>query len=213
MPTTVDTDIALVSIDEAKEYLKIENSNADVILSHLINAVSSWVSNYLKRSLVSSEKTEYYSGDGSSELILKRYPVTAVSSVYVDSLRQWAANSLISSSNYIIKKQQGILKAWQIYSNWSPGDSNIKVTYTAGYTVATDGGDSGTLPYDIRLAVKRLIDQQYRIGYTNRKLDFQSESISGMNITFHEQSIGRDIKSMLDKWKKTIPSPQYEYED
>lgn len=213
MATAVDTAIALVSLAEAKEYLKITTTGDDVIISHLINAVSEWVGRYLNRDLVSKSRIEYYSGDGSSVLILKHSPVTAIASIYADSQREWASSTLINQTDLIIKKDSGIIEAFNLFGNFQSGRSGIKITYTAGYTVATDGGATGTMPYAIRMAVKRLIDNQYRIGYTNRKLDYSSESLGGMNVTLKDNDIPKDVKSMLQSFKKIMPSPQFEYAD
>lgn len=213
MTTAVDTTLAIVSLAEAKEYLKVTSSGDDAIISHLINATSAWVQNYIKRDVVSQSRVEYYSGDGSSELILKNRPIAAVASLYIDELRAWGSDTLVDSANLIIKKGQGILTAFNLLYGFTHGHANIKVTYTAGYTVATDGGASGTMPYDLRMAVKRILDQHYRLGYTQRKLDTASESMSGMNITFRESAIPKDALSMLDGYREVAPSPQFEYAD
>ena len=215
MATAIDTNIALVTLEEAKEYLKQSGTDQDAIISHLVNAISAWVQGYLKRNLVSKAYVEYYSGDGDVELVLRNYPIVSITGVWLDSLRVFGSDTLIDSTDYITKKDQGILRAFNLFGNWINGESNIKVSYTAGYTVASAGtpGSSGTMPYDIRMAVKRILDHQFRVGYTHRKLDFQSESISGMNITFNPNDIPKDALSMLDGWKKSIPTPQYEYAD
>lgn len=215
MATAIDTAVALVTLEEAKEYLKVTTSNEDAVLSHIVNAVSAWVAGYLKRNLVSAARVEYYSGDGSVELVLKNYPVTVLTYIRVDENRTFGSDTAVDSTDYILKPVQGIVRAFNLYGNWPCGESNIKVSYTAGYTVASSGtpGSSGTMPYDIRMATKRIIDRMYRIAYTNRKADVSSESISGMNITFNPDAVPKDAKSMLDGWKATMPSPQYEYAD
>jgi hypothetical protein len=211
MTTALDTNIALVSLAEAQEYLNVTGQNA--VLNHLINAASAWVGGYLKRDLVSKARVQYYSGDGDVELVLKDRPISTVTGIWLDALRVFGTDTLIAATDYIVKKDAGIIRAFNLFGNWILGESNIKVSYTAGYTVATDGGSTGTMPYDIRMAVKRLLDNQYRTGYTHRKLDFSSEAISGMNITFKDAEIPKDVKSMLDGWKNSIPAPNYEYAD
>jgi uncharacterized phiE125 gp8 family phage protein len=210
--TDVDSTVALVTLTDAKQYLKVTTSNDDAILATLINSVSAWIQGYLKRNLVSKTYTEYYSGDGSNELILRNTPIVSITSIYVDSLRAWASDNLVDSTDYIIKKGSGIVQAFNLLYGWTCGESNIKITYVAGYSIGITGGD-GTLPHDIRLAVKRLLDLHYRMGYSQRKLDTQSESIGGMNTQFKDEDIPKDIKSMLDGYKSFIPAPQYEYAD
>lgn len=214
MTTALDTNIALVSLAEAKEFLKVTGVGDDTILNHLINGVSQWVSGYLKRCLVSKAHTEYYSGDGEMEIQLRNYPIISVTSINIDALRVFdASNAVDVSANIIIKKGVGLLRAFNLMYGFTAGESNIKIVYVAGYTVATDGGSTGTMPYTIRLAVKRILEKQYRIGYTHRKLDYASESIESMNVTFNPDAIPKDAVSLLDGYRKTIPAPQFEYAD
>lgn len=202
----------LISLAELKEFLKITTTNQNAILQTLIHDVSAWVQTYLSRNLVSEDYVEYYSGDDSIDLQLRNYPLTNLDSVYVDANRDFASDSLIDSSDLIQKKSKGILQAFNLFGNWPAGQSNIKVSYTAGYTVGSDSS-AGTMPHDIRLAVKRIIDKQFRIGYTHNKLDYQSEAIQGMNITFQPDAIPKDAKLMLDPYRRFLPSPQFEYAD
>lgn len=219
MTTAVDATIALVSLAEAKEYLKVTSAGDDAIISHLINAVSVWVQGYLKRDLVSQSRVEYYSGDGSNELILRCRPLISISSLYIDSLRAWSADALVDTADYILKKEQGIVQAFNLLYGFTCGQSNIKVTYTAGYVAASDGASGGVtapslvMPHDIRFAVKRLLEKNYRLGYTQRKLDTTSESIGGMNVTFDTSAIPKDVVAMLDGWEEKFGSPQFEYAD
>ncbi len=214
MPTALDPAVALVSLAEAKEYLKVTNSNDDVILSHLINAVSAWVAGYLKRNLVATSYVEYYSGDGSFEMMLRNYPINSISAINIDALRVFASDNAVDvTANVIIKKGQGLIRAFNLLYGWTSGESNIKISYNAGYTAATDGGATGTMPYDIRMAAKRILERSYIRGYTQRKLDYQSESLNSMNVTFNDSDVPKDVKSMLDGWKAVVPATQYEYAD
>jgi len=213
MTTALDATISLVSLAEAKEYLKITSSGDDSILDLLINNVSQMVQRYLKRNLITTDYVEYYSGDSSLDLVLRNYPINSIASIYIDQLRQWGiSNAVDVANNVIIKKKQGIIRAFNLLYGWTSGESNIKITYNAGYTVGTGGG-TGTLPYDIRMAVVRILDHHYRIGYTHRKLDFQTESMQNMNTTFKDFDLPKDVKLMLDGYASPIPASQFEYAD
>ncbi len=206
MPSAIDTTLALVSLAETQEYLKVSGSAEDAILGSLINSASAWVNSFLKRRLLETSYVEYYSGDGSAELVLRNYPIVSVTSVYVDGLRDFGSTTLIDPDNIIIKKGTGILRAFDLLYGWECGDSNIKVTYAAGYALAS-------MPYEVRLAVKRIVDNQYRLGYTHRKLDYQTESMQQVTTTFKDFDIPKDVKSMLMMYRSAIPAPQFEYAD
>jgi hypothetical protein len=212
MTTAIDTTRAILTLAEAKEYAKVTSSGDDGIISALINSVSEMVQGYLKRNLVSTAYVEYYSGDGTRDLCLRNFPIVSLTSVYIDSLRAWSSDTLVSTSDLIVKKSSGILEAFNLLYGFTPGQSNIKVSYTAGYTIGT-GSDSGTMPYDIRFAAKRLIEHHYRLGYSQRKLDYQTESMQQVNTTFKDFDIPKDVKLMLDGYRATLPVSQFEYAD
>lgn len=199
--------VDLITLADAKAYLKVTSTADDGIIKSLISSVSAWAQGYLNRNLVNTSYVEYYSGDGSCSLLLRNSPIIAVTSINIDSLRVFGSSTLVASSNYLVKKSSGILESFYLLGNWTPGSSNIKVSYSAGYVVGT------TMPHDIRMAVRRIVDHQYRIGYTHRKLDYKSESIESMNVSFKEDAIPKDAQSMLDPYRNLMPSPQFEYAD
>lgn len=209
---SLDADIAIVSLAEAKEYLKVTLSGDDTIITSLINNISAWVARYLNRILISKERTEYYSGDGSEILQLRVYPIVSVASLYVDNNREFDTASLVDADDFIVKKGVGMLTAFNLFGAFVSGESNIKVTYTAGYTAGTGNGN-GTMPYDIKQATLRLLDKYFRQVYTQRKGDVASESISGMNITYDLSKVPKDVAEMLAPHRKLMPAPQYEYAD
>lgn len=207
--TDVDPLVALVTLAEAKMYCKESGAEADTILAFLVNACSEWVKNEVGRDLVSKSQTEYYHGDGSDLLMLERRPVVSITSIHVDSNREWAAASLVETTNYRIDKKTGMVTAWNLFGSWTGGGSNIRVIYNAGYTV----GPAGTMPKDLKLAVCRLIDLHYLSGYTHRKLDTASESIGDANISFRDGDLPKEVRAILDKYRSYMGSPQFDYVD
>lgn len=208
----VDSATGLITLADAKQYLKVTSTSDDAIIAVLINQVSAWIQGYLKRNLVATDYVEYYSGDGTRDLCLRNFPIVSLSSLYIDSLRAWSSDTLVDTANLIVKKSSGILTAFNLLYGFTPGQANIKVSYTAGYTIGVNGG-AGTLPYDIRFAAKRILDHHYRLGYSQRKLDYQTESMQQVNTTFRDFDIPKDVKLMLDGYRNTLPVSQFEYAD
>lgn len=207
----INSNIALIGLDEAKEYLKISESNSDQILGALINGISLWVKNFLARNLVMTTYTEYYNGLTDRELILRNYPITSITSIHEDSLRQFGSSTVINvSSDVMVQNDSAILRAWNNKTHWLYGYAVIKVVYISGYTTSFN---TGTMPEDIRLAVKRILDHQYRTGYSNRKLDVASQSIGEVTTTFRDGDIPLDAKEILKHHINKIPSPQFCYAD
>lgn len=121
----------LTTVAKAKEWLKLTNTNAyDTTLQEAINRASSVI--VIETSLaflMSKSITERYSGNGSAALILRGYPVTAVSSVSVNgypivlATDDWMFGHKFDEDGVYL--QGGFV--------FEEGISNIAVSYTAGY--------------------------------------------------------------------------------
>jgi hypothetical protein len=203
----IDTSSALISLAEAKDYLQATGNENDSAIRLFLNGVGEWVKGYLGRNLLETTYTEYYSGNGCRELLVRNYPIVSITSIHVDSLRAWDSSTAVDVSlNVQVNKPSGILTAWNYLADWSPGYSNIKIVYVAGYTLTT-------MPHDIRLAVKRLIDKQFRHGYTGRKLDVSTETTGDRTTSFRDDDIPKDVKSMIGRYVNNALAPNFCYAD
>src|SRR6185503_8264304 len=73
---------ALLTMDEAKEYLNLPSGTDEAFLAEVINATTEAVEGYTKRKLASRTYTSsIFDGSGAVYLKLREYPVTAVSAV------------------------------------------------------------------------------------------------------------------------------------
>lgn len=138
------------------------DTTRDAQLRLLIDGVTGLVKQTLNRNLESTEYVEYYSGDGSPFLLLRQFPVTAVSLVCVDDSGYFGASpegfdqslNLVSGEDYALMAgangigSSGVLRrigtTWHRYPSRAVGvlqnlpgipSGNIKVRYTAGFAV------------------------------------------------------------------------------
>lgn len=152
----------LTTLTKVKLHLGIADTSEDTKLDQWILEVESSVLQWLKRAIVSAERTEYYSGSGRKMLVLRHRPVTAVGSVKVDQQGYFGDNSDSFDDSTLwtrgvdwalpradaSEENGGMLMAVGAGGLWPLGDGNIKVVYTAGYT---------TIPADLELAVNSLV--------------------------------------------------------
>lgn len=148
-----------------KIHLGIPSSDTseDAKLDQLILGVESSVLKYLKRGdFASTSYTEYYSGDDRELLILKHRPVTAITSIRVDSYGYAgqspdafpASSAWTSGVDFYTpvltedEENASLVYAIKNGEKWPIGRGNIKVVYTAGYS---------EIPDDLTLAVNQLI--------------------------------------------------------
>lgn len=116
-------------------------SGDEAMFELLINSATSMALNYTNRLSFKYQSItdEYHDGNGSDILLLNYWPILLVASIYDDSGRAFASSSLldynqdpqnddievIGPRNHKIRMFDGVFGC---------GKSNIKVTYTAGYS-------------------------------------------------------------------------------
>lgn len=162
----------------------------DGILSRLISAVSAWVQNECGRALVQASFTEEYRGRGGRRLLLRQYPVTAVSSLLVDGVAIPLA-STVTGSGYRFDELGIKLNEYEFYRG-----SVIQVSYTGGLVA----GDP-----DLDLAEQATI-QLVSLKYKERdRIGQVSKSLAGETVTFDRRKIPADVDDMLDNLRRRIP--------
>ena len=117
---------AIVSLDKAKRYLRVDGDDNDKTIEILINSATRRTEDYCATLWYQREVTEYHIGDGRSIMYLYRNPLVSISKVSVNG-------EDISPDGYGIKYASGTLTRF-----WARGDV-IVVTYTAGFVAP--GGD------------------------------------------------------------------------
>jgi hypothetical protein len=97
------------------------------------------------RAFASGTVTEYLDGTGTSRLVLSRRPVTALTGVYEDSGRDFAADTEIDAADLVLHPEKGIVD--RVGAVFARGARTVKAVYTGGYA---------TVPDDVALACVKL---------------------------------------------------------
>lgn len=133
---------ALTSLARTKDFLQETTTDHDDLLTLLISAVSraseKWCGTYLK------ERTaivEYHNGEGGTIVFTDNIPITTFTSMYEDTDRDFAADTLVDSDDYYVTESIG--KIERDDEEFETGVGSIKLTYNAGYS---------TIPEDLQLA-------------------------------------------------------------
>jgi len=152
--------MALTTREKVKSHLGITGATDDVLINQLIDEVSAGVELYCGRTFESATYTEYLDGTGTAEIYLEQRPVTAITTVHVDSggMAGHASDAFDDESEWDIgvdffprrldetERNRGLLRSFR--QPWHEGYANIKVVYVAGYSV---------IPEDLELAVHSMI--------------------------------------------------------
>jgi hypothetical protein len=125
------------------------DSLSSLAQARLIEAASTAIERYCRRTFASDEVTEYLDGNGTSRIWLDRRPVTEVTSVTVNDV------ALDNSTNaaWVLEPNTGTLTRGtgqhdsQLAINWPRGTRNVVVVYTGGYSA---------IPSDVKMAAATL---------------------------------------------------------
>lgn len=191
----LDTVNALVSPDDVKAFLKIASVSEDPIIETFINKASIWANDFTQRLLLSRTLTEYYDGEGETELLLRQYPVTALTNLYDDPLRAFGAGTAIDiANNVVLDGEKGIVRLWNQAVAFNDGIFNVKVVYTAGYALAS-------VPESIKEAVLLYIGNLYRRQYQDQRFGVSSETIGDRTTNYANDEFPAKAKALLNPYR------------
>ena len=177
----------LTVLADAKLWLGIVPNTDDATLTRLITAASVFVANYVGRSIPSQAYVERRNGSGGRVMVTKNRPITAVSSLVIDS-----KSIPLSADNAVLQSGYGFddSKIWLVGYSFSHAIGNVVLSYTAGYT---------TVPLDVAQACIDLVALKYRgkgrIGET-------SKNINGMVVSYSTKDMTDEIRVVLDNYKQ-----------
>lgn len=133
----------LTSLTDVKVFLNIETSDYDTFLWSLITQASSVVENYCDRCFQLKRVVEYYDGDGTSLLRVKRYPIRDIHALYVDTSLAFTGANLLDSSYYVFYTDMGLVR--NLTGSFPRYPSCIKIDYDGGYGVYIEDGVNDSL--------------------------------------------------------------------
>ncbi len=189
---SLDTVNAIVSLAEAKAFLKITAASEDSILETMINRASIWANDYTGRLLLSRTNTEYYDGDGTDILILRQYPVTSITNLYDDVDRAFGSNTIIPAADIVLNTENGIIRLFNGTAAFNTGMMNVKAVYVAGYV---------TPPESVKEAVLVHVGHSYRRQYVDQKFGVSSETVGDRTTSYANDDIPLRAKALLDPYR------------
>jgi hypothetical protein len=177
----------LTTYDEVKEFLRLGNDNDQALIERLILAASDFLVSWLSRDIKSKDYTEYRNGRGHMKLMMKNYPVTAVSSLTIDGVAIPASDG--TSPGYLFDDRSLYLIGYE----FTKGFLNVRAVYTAGYTI---------IPWAISQACIDLISLKYK---ERDRIGIQSLALATETVTYRIWDLTSQTKGMLNEYKRTTP--------
>jgi len=191
---TLDSDNALVSLEEAKQFINkdLNDQTEDNKILQYINSASSLCNSLTHRKLKARDLTEYYSGDGSNTLMLNNYPINSIASIYDDLDRTYGADTLIDNSDYVIMPTNLAFKVIYDGSVFMKGIRNIKITYNAGYS---------TIPWDLREACLELVGF-YWMNTEEKRFGILSINLGDGSVRIDTTQIPKSVLQILEAYRR-----------
>jgi hypothetical protein len=139
----------LTSTVRVKEVMDLQSSDTrdDAIIHSLINSASALVSSYCKRDFKYGSVTERIDGLGDCYILTDKYPIIAVTTLHIDSLRTFGATSLqTEDTHYYVEAATGKIRGLTSgVFTW--GVANIQVVYTHGPAAYKMSASNNTLAF------------------------------------------------------------------
>lgn len=185
---------ALTTLAMARTYLKVPTATVDAALDTMIeffiNASSEYIEKETDRKLKSQSITELQHGRKSNLLLLKQWPVTAITSLHIDAQGVYGSDTLIDAAEYrIADDSNSLLLMDQIFPN---GYNNIKVVYTAGFA---------SVPTDLEHACLWLVT--WYDSLRNNKDIGRPQKSKGDESFQISQSAPKDVIDAITRYKRT----------
>ena len=186
----IDTTNALVTLADTKAWVGVKTADTtyDTLLENFIDGVSWQFNKYTDRLLKARDITEYTEGRNNLELKLEQWPVNSITSIFIDSEREYGSSTEITDYTF---KEIGV-----IYSDserFSAVPNAVKVIYNAGYS---------TIPYDLKTAALDQIKWLFRRHRDNSEGVSVDTNINGTTTKTEEGEMLTTSMEILKRYKK-----------
>lgn len=179
---------ALITLDEAKEFLGIEKELSDIQRAqyeNYINAISQFVENYCRRKFIASGSaiTEIFDGDGTVEYYAKNIPISGTIVAGDISYRSGTGDVWMPTTGTFSYDSQSGRIYFTDGNIFSKGKDNWKIIYQYGYSITS-------VPYDLKLAVAKILAREKKLF---------SDNVHGVSsITFPDHTISYSFDKLPD---------------
>lgn len=157
----------LITLSEIKDWLDLDDTDADAFLEQAISDWSNAVDTRLGRTILSTDYADEAHDGGKLAVILNNFPVSELTSITVED-GALGDDDYTYNANGIIRLKSGL--------PFGGGPGDVLVTYTAGYDTA---------PGDLKRSMKQIVALEYYLsGHGRKALSKRSESTGEGNVTY-----------------------------
>ena len=173
----------LTTLNNVKSYLRLTITTSDAEIQRLITATSSLIRSWINRDITSTSYIDFLNGTGSKMILLPNYPITAISSLFINDI-------LIDVSKYAFTDTSIILKDGLKFTY---DKSNIEVHYIAGFS---------SVPYDIEQVCIELVAKKFK---SEERIGIKSKGLAGESVSYDIQDMRDEARTLLASYNKVAP--------
>jgi uncharacterized phiE125 gp8 family phage protein len=179
----------LTTVDELRAWLGVTGTGEDAaILAPLVTAASTFAREWMTRDILSASYVETLDGLGNDRVMLKQYPVTAVSAVSVDGVAL-----PVSTAFNVSGFQFDDIGVYLIGYTFTRARRNVQISYTAGYA---------STPLDLKQAVLELCAYKYQ---QRARIGVVSRGLAGEMVTYSQKDMPETVKTTLSYYQRVWP--------
>lgn len=186
---------ALIDVEQAREFLRIEDTDQDEIITGLVNEASAWMETETRRTLKARTGTMTFSGPGATWAVMPEAPFNSMASAeYRDADGTWTALNITGA--------QIVVDTGEVYlpnDVWWEGRKNIRVTGEVGFKAGTHDRDLKTLG----LCCEQLVQILYQVRQ-NKIGRAEAVSIVGTGIAIKSDALPIEVKKTLAAYTRYV---------
>jgi uncharacterized phiE125 gp8 family phage protein len=157
------------TLANVKTALLISGATDDALLNRLLAGADAFITQHTGRDFEGGTFTETHPA-GRSVLFLRNYPVTGVTSVKVDSSRQFGSDTVRAADTYVLHADRGLIES--LTGPFLPPRCGVRDDWPAAvqvvYATAT-----GAVPAPVKEAFSQLVGHWYRQAKTFADQDYR----------------------------------------
>ena len=187
----------LTTLESVKQWIPVDNTNDDALLTALITNVSTFIQSWLNRIIAQQGYSEVRNGQDMPVMLLANYPIVGVSALTVDGIVIPARGPLgpgtyATPGGFTFDANAVYLSGCYRFTR---GYQNVSVSYVAGFA---------TTPPDIQQAANMIIADWYKT-LRGQAVGIQSMSIESQSIAYLKQAVPDAAMLILQQYKKVAP--------
>lgn len=181
-------DNALVTWEKTQSILGLEAGDQAKYES-LINAASAVANKYTGRKLSARDYIVRLDGNGKDEILLPEFPVNSVTSVFIDTAREFGSESEIT--DYVLYEEEGSI----YYEGKFPDDRKcVQIAYNAGFP-------ADSIPEDIQIAVVEIVAwMAHRLSDNGTGVGIRQFNEAGGGTIEYEMNLPLSAQRKLDPY-------------